>query len=724
MTKNFDNTLADENHRLLMEVDKLNRELKKNAREIRITQSLLDKVTKAADAKDTLNTALTDISIKHRTYTNMLLQSCPNIIILFNSDGRFVLSTEVFMSVTKIPNFDYVKNRKYEEVFPKYFSADEMEKFRTAFDRAAESDEAIQFDAMIDFSLEGKRRYYSLELRRTSSVLEANADVMSGILVVMIDFTDFMQEKLRAETANNAKSNFLATMSHEIRTPMNAIIGMAAIGKTTPNTERKNYCLNKIEDASQHLLNVVNDILDMSKIEANKFELSLVEFNFEKMLHRIANVIIIRADEKRQIFTVHIDQAIPNMMIGDDHRLTQVITNLLGNAVKFTPEEGSVTLDAKYLGEENGMCSIQISIVDTGIGISPQQQPQLFDTFQQADSNTTRKYGGTGLGLTISKNIVEMMGGKIWVESELGKGAAFKFTFNAKPAANRIEEKTATVVDWNNAKFLIVDDDLSVLEYFDEIMRRFGTSCDTASSGEEALKLVKMNGAYTICFVDWKMPDMDGITLTKALKQAENGGVNTIVIMISSFDMNTIEKETKKNGIDKILVKPLFPSVIYDTINEVLGKIKTKKENRQEDLSGLFAGFHILLAEDVEINREIVLSLFEPTNIEIDCVENGEEAVRAFNLTPEKYDMIFMDIQMPVMDGYEATRRIREIENKINAEGETAGYPHKQIPIVAMTANVFQEDIEKSMSSGMNGHIGKPLDFNEVINILKKFLLK
>jgi PAS domain S-box-containing protein len=385
-----------------------------------------------------------------------------------------------------------------------------------------------------------------------------------------------------AEAASSAKSAFLANMSHEIRTPMNAIIGMLTIGKATGDKERKDYCFNKIADASQHLLGVINDILDMSKIEANKFDLSPAEFNFEKMLQRVASVLNFRVDEKNLLLKVHIDSDIPKNLIGDDQRLAQVITNLVGNSVKFTPENGSISLDTQFLGEENGLCTIQISVTDTGIGIDEEQKARLFNSFQQAESSTARKYGGTGLGLSISKSIVEMMDGEIWVESELGQGSTFTFIIKAERAA-----------------------------------------ADKPGRQEQA-------------------------------------------------------------------------------------------QETQADLSGIFAGCRILLAEDVEINREIVLALLEPTEIAVDCAENGAQAVRMFKEAPDKYNAILMDVQMPEMDGYEATRLIRKMDIA----------QAKSIPIFAMTANVFKEDIEKCLKAGMNGHIGKPLDFSKIMETLRSACLE
>jgi signal transduction histidine kinase/ActR/RegA family two-component response regulator len=409
----------------------------------------------------------------------------------------------------------------------------------------------------------------------------------------------------QALQASLAKGNFLSNMSHEMRTPMNAIIGMTAIGKDTKDIEKKDYAFGKIEDASVHLLGVINDVLDMSKIEANKLELSPVKFNFEKMLQKVVNVINFRIEERKQSFHVAIDKQIPRVLIGDDQRLSQVLTNLLSNAVKFTPDGGAIRLNARRIeggtqgensspppqagdkdgDEKNQACTIQIEVTDTGIGISEEQQARLFNSFEQAENTTTRKYGGTGLGLAISKRIVEMMGGTVWIESEPGKGSTFAFTVTMKS--------------------------------------------------------------------DQYKPPLEDTRL----------GVQDTGI-----------EETK--GSDN------------------------------------FTGNRILLAEDVEINREIVLTILEPTGLDIDCAENGAEALQMFSEAPDKYGMIFMDVQMPEMDGYEATRRIRALDIP---EAAT-------IPIVAMTANVFKEDIERSLKAGMNDHVGKPLDFEEVLSKLGKYL--
>ena len=395
-------------------------------------------------------------------------------------------------------------------------------------------------------------------------------------------------ERLRqeAEVASKSKSNFLANMSHEMRTPMNAIIGMTAIGKKSGEIEQKNHALNKIGDASSHLLGVINDVLDMAKIEANKLELSPVVFNFERMLNKILAVINFRVEEKQQKLIVNVDKNLPRYLIGDDQRLAQIITNLLSNAVKFTPEGGKILLDASLEGESGGKCEIRIEVKDSGIGISDEQKEKLFHAFEQAEAGISRQYGGTGLGLTISKRIVELMEGRIWIESELGEGAKFAF-------------------------------------------------------------------------------------IVKVLR-SENAEVNERLGMTDN---------TNDDNVIRI---------------------------------GEFSGKRLLVAEDIEINREIIIALLEGTGLIIDCAENGEVAVNMIEENYSKYDVIFMDVQMPVMNGHKATRRIRSFEAIQDFK--------TRIPIVALTANVFMSDIEECLAAGMDDHLGKPLDIDKVVEKLRKYL--
>ena len=528
--------------------------------------------------------------------------------------------------------------------------------------------------------------------------------------------------KKQADDSNRAKSDFLSNMSHEMRTPLNAIIGMTSIGKTASSIEKKDYAFGKIEDASTHLLGVINDVLDMSKIEANKMELSQIDFDFEKMVRRVVNVINFKVDEKNQSLHVSIDKNIPRGLVGDDQRLSQVLTNLLSNAVKFTPADGTIRLISRSIGEKNGICTIQFEVADSGIGISPEQQEKLFHSFQQADSGISRKFGGTGLGLIISKQIIEMMGGEIHIESELGKGTTFIFTVQVSRSKTERNNLLNPGVKLENNRVMMVDDDPETLDYFREITGGMGIACDTAPCGEEAVLILEKK-SHDIYFVDWKMPGMNGFELTKIIKA--QCPTNTVVTMVSPNEWNVIADEARDAGVDHFLPKPIFPSELVDCINTCLGSgAEQSAEQSDEDESEVpeqFPGRRVLLAEDMEINREIVIALLEPMGLEIDSAENGKEALQLYRENPDRYDMIFMDMQMPEMDGLEATRRIRSLEAEKRSVSRTDKSVRK-LPIIAMTANVFREDIEKCLKAGMDEHIGKPVDMVAVLEKLRKYL--
>ncbi|MDR3331488.1 MAG: response regulator [Synergistaceae bacterium] len=559
---------------------------------------------------------------------------------------------------------------------------------------------------------EGEDRDYDLSLWRVGGDTppsENRGERNVCVMLILNDVTQLTRAKIGAEAASRAKSDFLATMSHEIRTPLNAVIGMTSIGKSATDMERKDYCFGKIDDASTHLLGVINDILDMSKIDANKFELSFTEFDVEKMLQRVTDVIAFRTDEKRQKLSVRIDKATPRILVGDEQRLAQVITNLMGNAVKFTPEEGSIGLNVHLISDDNGLCVVQFEVTDTGIGISEEQQGRLFGSFVQAESSTSRRFGGTGLGLAISKRIVEMLDGEIWIESTLGKGSTFAFTVQG--VRGEEPDSLTAGVNLKNIRVLIAAAEPDIREYLGEILNEMGVAVrDAAGTGEEALALVERRDAYDICFVDWKIPGINGAELIRAIR--ERSANNSIVVVSSSAEWSAIVDEAKSVGADRFLPRPLFHSVVAGVVDKCLGAKTLSEDDASLREADVFDGYHLLLAEDVFINREIVLALLEPTLLAIDCAENGAEAVSLYSAEPEKYDMIFMDLQMPEMDGLEATRRIRALDVPMA----------KTVPIIAMTANVFREDVERCLAAGMNAHIGKPLDFEAVLEKLREYL--
>ncbi len=557
--------------------DALKKEIRALKRKLTLTEANLERARKVSASQGRIESILNRSIEKELQFFKLVLENTMNILLLFDFDGRFAYASDTFLKAAGIASSGLINGLHFEEVLRPIISENNLTIFSNALNDAIIKKGTVNFEERIDFRRSGDLRTFSVFV---TPMLDEHGKA-NGIMAIFNDITEINGAMETAKRANSAKSDFLANMSHEMRTPMNAIIGMTAIGMVAPDAGKKDYCLSKIEDASKHLLGVINDILDMSKIEAGKLELAPVNFKFEDMLKRVVNVLSLRADEKNCNLSTYIDSAIPSVMQGDDQRIAQVITNLLGNAVKFTPEGGRIEVRASLENEveDDELILLRIEVRDTGIGISGEQKERLFKSFQQAESSTTRKYGGTGLGLAISKSIVEMMGGKIWVESELGKGSSFIFTvYLKKPVPD---------------------------ENFEQ--------ADSESSGTS--------------------PDR-------------------------------------------------------------------------------FEGKRILIAEDVEINREILVMLLDSTRLEADCAKNGVEAVKMFADAPEAYDLIFMDVQMPEMDGYEATKKIREL----NAPNSGT------IPIIAMTANVFREDIEHCIEAGMNGHLGKPIDLGRVMEVLRKYL--
>ncbi|MDR3311156.1 MAG: response regulator [Oscillospiraceae bacterium] len=574
--------------------------------------------------------------------------------------------------------------------------------------------ESFQTDVGLTAEGGGEAYHYGLSLWRVNGETDETVprdDDSTCVMLILNDVTQLTNAKSDAEAASRAKTEFLARMSHEMRTPMNAIIGMSSIGKSSDDPERKEYCLTRIGEASQHLLGIINDILDMSKIEADKFELAYAETDFEQMLQRVTNVINFRVQEKEQRLFVSLGKDIPARIIADEQRLAQVVTNLLTNAVKFTPEGGSITIRAEKTRETADVCTIRVEVKDTGIGISEEQQKRLFTAFEQADGSISRRFGGTGLGLAISKRIVELMGGSVWVESEVDKGSSFFFEFDAAKSKTeaRVHSKPG---DWADLRVLVAADAPEILELFTSVLTPLGVRCDTAVSGEFALEAVGVSSErFNIIFFDLNLSDMTGIEMAETLLEQ---GVKSTLILMTNDESGNLESDARAAGITGFLKKPLFPSALIDCINACAESQDDDAEDDPEpdSIDGIFAGINILVAEDVDINREILDALLEPTEISIDFAFDGEEAVEKF-AAPNSYRLILMDIHMPKVDGYEATRRIR-----------ASGSPGADtVPIVAMTANVFREDVEKCLAAGMNDHLGKPVDMDKLIKTLSRYLL-
>ncbi len=513
-----------------------------------------------------------------------------------------------------------------------------------------------------------------------------------------------------ALAGTKAKGEFLSRISHEMRTPMNAIIGMTQVAKKTDDPERLHSCLDKVDSAAGQLLDIINDVLDMSKIEADKFEVSAYEFNFEKMIQRVFNVVQVKVDEKRQTLTFEGGELFRRLMIGDELRLSQVLINLLGNAVKFTPELGRIDLKVGQTPLDADHSLLQVEVRDTGIGMTPAEQSRLFNTFEQADSGITRKYGGTGLGLAISKKIVNLMGGDIRVESTAGQGSLFAFSI--KVGWGGPVPRTVLPTERQNPRVLVVDDDPAALEYIGSLLDGFGMQHDHAGGGAEALEKVGASLAdgrtYDVILLDWNMPGLDGEATAREIKRIL--GNDVIIVMISAMDWSELEKTVSGLGLAGFLPKPILPSPLLDTLlNLTQGRLLPEK-GRSVPLRR-WEEKRILLVEDNEINREVAQSLLEETGVGVDCAGDGLEALEMLAQHPG-YDLILMDIQMPRLDGLSAARRIRE------SEGPGA----RAVPIIAMTANAFKEDIQASLEAGMNGHIAKPINSDELIRVLAEHL--
>ncbi len=702
-----DLSLEEENKKLIRENKHLTRELERQ-------RSINKRSQINAEANANLNMIVTKEKSRLEQYMNLLLTNCPDIILLFDREGKIVYASDSFLRNSNISAESLIRGKTLRDLLTPYVNEVFLDHIDGLFQRTLVEMLRSETDSEIDFGLGGGKRHFIIQI--TPMIGDNNQ--IEGAMAILYDTTELARARDEAERARQLaeqstkfKSEFLSRMSHEMRTPLNAIIGMSGIAQRTSDITRIQYSLTKVNEASQHLLGVINDILDISKIEAGKFDLVYDEFDFEKMLQRVINVNNFRVEEKHQQLMVHIDPNIPPFLIGDDQRLAQVLTNLLSNAIKFTDDNGFITINATHLDVIDDNNIILFEVIDTGIGITEEQISRLFKNFEQADGSTSRKYGGTGLGLAICKHIIEMMDGKIWVESDYGKGSAFKFEIPLKKGNGITKKLLRNDINLHNLRILAVDDSPEVIDYMKLLMNRNNILIDTASNAEEALVKISQNKPYDIYFIDWFMPGMNGIDLSKRIKQSDILR-HSIVIMISSTDWDRIAKEAKSVGVNRFLSKPLFPSDIFDCINECLGTEITKTDPVEKIEMDVFEGYRILLAEDIDINREIIITLLEPTLLKIDCAVNGKEALEFFRAAPDDYDLIFMDVQMPLMDGLEATQRIRNL-NIPKA---------KTIPIIAMTSNVFREDVEKCLAAGMSGHVGKPIDIKEVLTQLHKYL--
>jgi signal transduction histidine kinase/DNA-binding response OmpR family regulator len=622
----------------------------------------------------------------------------------------------------------FVFSEGFTEYANKFVSEDYREQF-LEFIKPENIRKSLKESPLIAFRYlvkkDGVESYEMLRMAEARTGSARNHDSINAIGVGFSDIDEEMRDSLAknqalsdalktAEEASKAKTVFLSSMSHEIRTPMNAIIGLDSLALNEPDISdtTKDY-LEKIGSSAQHLLSLINDILDMSRIESGRMSLKNEEFAFSKLIEQINVIFSGQCQEKGLEYNCHINGHLNDYYIGDNTKLRQVLINILGNAVKFTPEGGSVEFTVEKTGGFDDRSSIQFKIKDTGIGMSKEYLPKIFDAFTQENAGTTNKYGSSGLGMAITKRIVEMMNGEISVESEKNVGTTFTVNVTLRDSERVLaDDNDDFEVHPEDMKVLVIDDDPLACDQARLVMNQAGIHSETVTSGSEAIKMVKLSQArqepYNLIIVDWQMPEMDGVETAKNIRSLI--GTDTAVIILTAYNWDDICEEAMDAGVDSFIAKPLFTENLINEFKNVLKKKKIAAESiRKAELEGR----RVILAEDIEVNAQIMMKVLSMRKIEADHAVNGKEAVELYKNKPEGYyDAILMDMRMPEMDGLTATRNIRALGREDSAS----------IPIIALTANAFDEDVQLSLQAGLNAHLSKPVEPAVLFETLEKLI--
>ena len=619
---------------------------------------------------------------------------------------------------------------KFSESFTQYahkYVAPEYQKKFLEFIDPANIVRRLQKNALIALRYmvirDGKESY---EMLRMAGVRDdENSETLRIIGVGFSDIDEEMRDSLAknqalidalkvAEEANKAKTVFLSNMSHEIRTPMNAIIGLDSLALHEENISPKmqDY-LEKIGSSAEHLLSLINEILDMSRIESGRLTIRNEEFSFTKLLEQVNTIFNGQCEEKGIHYSCNVDQKIDSYYIGDGIKIRQILINILGNAVKFTPKDGNIAFDIKKTAKFDKNSTLTFKISDTGVGMSKEYLPKLFEPFSQEDPNTTIKYGSSGLGLAITKGIVDMMNGKIEVESEKGKGTTFTISLTLLNSDRSDKDTSDIQIQTSEMSVLVVDDDEVAMNHAKLVLEKSGISTEVANSGKEAVEMVKLRHArcnpYSLIVLDWQMHEMDGVETARQIRAVT--GDDTAIIVLTAYNWDDVLDEALAAGVDCFIAKPIFTKNILDELKNIL---KKKRQHiapmkRKAELSGR----QLLLAEDMEVNAQIMIEILKMRNIQTDHAENGKIALEMFSKSPiGYYDAILMDMRMPEMDGLEATAAIRKLDRP----------DAKVIPIIALTANAFDEDVQRSLQAGLNAHLSKPVQPEVLFETLEGML--
>ena len=638
--------------------------------------------------------------------------------ICYRDDPRFSEAPALGASFPFLRDFTaFAYNHVAEPYREDYLAFIQPENIRAAL--ATQQIIAYRFLELND----GKESYAMLRMAGVRHPEDRDDHIVHAIGVGFSDIDEDMRKSLTqqqalrdaldtAEQANRAKTAFLSNMSHEIRTPMNAIIGLNNIAMNDPTASDKvKEYLEKIGASARHLLGIINDILDMSRIESGRMVIKKEEFSFSKNLEQVNNMIGGQCRDKGIHYECRIIGKIDDYYIGDAMKLKQVMLNILGNAVKFTPEGGKVTFLIEEGHRFDDMATLHLTFKDTGIGMSKEYIPHIFEAFSQEDSSSTSKYGSTGLGMPITKSIVELMNGTIEVESEKGAGTTFTVTVTLEESGRKDTLAADGDLNPHDMSVLVIDDDRIALEHAEVILGQIGISCETAESGWEGIDKVRLRHGRQeeddLILVDWKMPELDGVETTRQIRQIV--GNDTPIIILTSFNWDDVADEARAAGVDTFVAKPLFAGSVMDEFREAFRRKNEALAKKTADLKGR----RILLAEDVQVNAEIMMMVLGMREMEVDHAENGQEAVNLFaSHDAGYYSAILMDMRMPIMDGLEATKVIRAMERE----------DAKSIPIIALTANAFDEDVQRSMQAGLDAHLSKPVEPEILFGTLEKLI--